>query len=925
MTPRTILREQSVPPTAGRHVAMPLGGIGTGNVSICADGALRQWQVHNIGNHAGTLPHSFFALRVSCVEPPSDQVRVLQAATAGPADEPTPLVNDDAVPDWQLANLRSFGGVADTRFSATYPFARVRYLDPALPVDITLEAFTPLVPFDVDRSALPAGLFAFTIRNTGPVTVHGTLAAALQNAVGWDGVTPIDGVHGQGYGGNTNRVVRDAGWTSVVMENGQLAPNAAGAGQMVLAADTEHSTALAQWTTPDEFFAYLRSRGNADVPNRGMLGGNASDWRRAAPAGATGASPAGRTWNGGLGVPFQLEPGEEQVVRFVIAWCFPNRYVNFDQFGPPRPEWGHTRFWLGNAYATRFTDAQHVVRTVAREWAELHRQTASWTSTFADSTLDDELVEHMAAQLAYVRSPTCFQSADGRFFGFEGVLGASTAMWNGAFGGSCPLNCTHVWNYEQVVAKVFPRLARDMRASEFEVMQAPEGYLPHRVIAPVYLPQLWGQPIGGPDEPALDGMLGAVLKTYREFRHGAGPDWLAAYWAGVNRLLAYVEGTWDPDGTGVLRGVQPSTHDINLRGVNTYIGTLWLAALRAAEEMAGHLGADAAARRFRSLFERGSRGYDELLFTGDYYVQLLADGEPDDLQWGTGCLSDQLLGQWWAHELDLGHVLPAAHVRAALRSIVRHNFRSSFRDMRHGYRVFADGDDAGLVLCSWPHGGRPAVPLRYADEVWTGVEYQVAAHCLREGLATEARTVLDAVAARYDGSRRNPYNEIECGDHYARAMAGWSVLEAATGYQFDATAMALRLSARDVGAALPFVTDRAWGSLRVDTHAVELQCNGGELQLARLELSDHPAERAGTAAAHGSSPHTGAGLTVTFAERLTLTAGQSLRIALPDPSAPRPVPADGTPNGAVRPVGMSVSIGPAPAHHATGTADVDDL
>src|SRR5262249_32449514 len=158
-------------------------------------------------------------------------------------------------------------------------------------------------------------------------------------------------------------------------------------------------------------------------------------------------------------------------------------------------------------------------------------------------------------------------------------------------------------------------------------------------------------------------------------------------------------------------------------------------------------------------------GYDEALFTGEYYIQRLPAGDRTPFQWGVGCLTDQLIGQWWAHQLDLGYVLPAEHVRAAVTAILRHNLRHRFRDLVHPYRVCADGDDAGVVRCTWPHGGRPAVPTRYADETWTGSEYQLAAHCLWEGLNVEGHAILEAVWSRYDGRRRNPYNEIECGDH----------------------------------------------------------------------------------------------------------------------------------------------------------------
>lgn len=551
---------------------------------------------------------------------------------------------------------------------------------------------------------------------------------------------------------------------------------------------------------------------------------------------ATGASGPGTTWNGGLAVPFSLAPGESTEVRFLIAWHFPNRYVDFNQFGP-HPDYGHSRFWLGNDYTRRTPDAVAAAESFIDRWSELQTLTTKWTDAFESSTLPGEAGSRLAALVADVRSPTVFQSADGNVLGFEGVLGASTAMWGGRYGGSCPLNCTHVWNYEQTLSRLFPALEQTMRDTEYDVMQAPEGYIPHRVRVPLYHRQLWDVPIGGPEEPALDGMLGTVLKTYREVRQGAGVDWLSRRWPNVERLLTHIRGMWETD--GVLRGIQPSTHDIDLCGVNSFMGTLWLAALRAAEEMALLLGEDA--KEYRTLFERGSKAYDELLFTGEYYRQVLEPDETRDFQWGDGCLADQLIGQWWAHQLELGYLLPPDHVKTALRNVVRHNLRSGFRDFEHPYRVFADEDDTGLLMCTWPHGGRPDIPTRYCDEVWTGSEYQVAAHCLAEGLVDEGMSILQGLWDRYDGTRRNPFNPIECGDHYIRNAAGWSVLEALTGFRYNALTATLTFAPLEIARTgptwhHPFVAGTGWGTATSTPDSVTLECHAGHLDLRALHL-----------------------------------------------------------------------------------------
>ncbi|QOR69275.1 hypothetical protein IM660_11205 [Ruania alkalisoli] len=828
---------RSIAHAAGRHVALPLGGIGTGNLALGADGALKQWQLHHLGNHRGELPGAMFALRVAQWEPPSNEIRVLQAPPAPPEQTRTPMVNDDHVPTWQRELLTRHRGVQGTTFRGIYPAGRIDYHDDALPVTVSLEAMTPLVPLDTARSSLPAALFTVRITNRSEVSSHGWFGAAMQNLLGADGALPPDGVRAPGYGGNTNRTDRRRDWTALVMDNHTLAPDHHGAGQVVLAADTPGTTALPAFTSADQFLAFLGSRQPFGPRDWAHMPASMADPQPTGTWSAAGLSPEGSTWNGGLAVPFHLEPGQSTQLRLALTWHLPNRYVNFTQFGGIRPEWGASRYFIGNHYTNQFADALDVLDTVAEQWEPLHRDTATWIRTLTESSLGEQAIEHLAALSAVIRSPSFFRTADGRLYGFEGVQGESTTMWSGDVGGSCPLNCTHVFTYEQGLAKLFPELERDMRETDFDVLQAPDGSIPHRLILPTSLGQLWDRSIGGPDEPALDGMLGTVLKTYREVRTGAGAAWLARYRPNVEQVMRYVAGRWDPEGTGVLHGIQPSTHDIDLAGLNPFMGSLWLAALRAAEELARLERDTDAAAHWRSTFEHSSAAYDEMLFTGEYYRQVLEDGDPREFQWGEGCLADQLFGQWWAHTLELGYLLPAEHVRTALQAVVRHNLRTDFTGFTHPYRVFADGDETGLVVCTWPHGGRPEVPTRYADEVWTGVEQQVAAHCLMEGMQDEAEQILTGLWSRYDGRRRNPYNQVECGDHYVRALSGWSVLEARTGQRWNAATGVLRISLPPPGGAWPVLLDTGWGSLLNTDDGPYLECRHGSVEVAGLELT----------------------------------------------------------------------------------------
>lgn len=819
-----------------RHVAMPQGGIGAGQIALAGDGSLRQWQITNQVNHLGFVPDSFFALRASCVEPPQNVIRILQSREALQLpDDQTPLVNDNVIPREQRALLEQYSGVERTHFTGSYPFAKIAYDDAALPVDVRLEAYSPFIPLQAEDSGLPAIQFTFTVTNTLKHRLHGCLAATLQNAVGWDGVTPIDRNHCSLYGGNVNRVLRRATHTSIVMENATLPDDHPGAGQMMLTSLSPGTTRTQErWTRPEQFLRFIEGLSL----DRQATEANCLSARRNKNVIPGAPSPQGETWNGGLIVPFQLAAGETTTITFILSWYFPNRYVNFDQFGPQR-NFGKSRFWLGNAYAARFHDAVEVTEYLIQHRQRLENGSRAWVHGLHNGSLPSWLAETFAAQGSLMRSPTCFWTDDDRFFGFEGSLGASTSMWTGTIGGSCPLNCTHVWNYEMALSKLFPRLEQNMRETDFEHIQAPEGYIPHRTIAPLYLPQMWDVSIGGPHNPALDGMLGTVLKTYREVRQGAGAAWFARLWPRVKRLMDYIMVHWDDNEDGVLEGEQPNTYDIEFYGPNMYIGGLWLAALRAAEEMARLQQEPELASRFHQRFERGSARYDELLWNGEYYIQIIDHSMPLANQFGDGCLSDQLFGQWWAHLLDLGYILPVEHVKTALNSIVRYNRRQGFDGFEHGYRVFADRDDSGLLVCTWPRGGRPEVPVRYCDEVWTGIEYQIGALCIMEGMVEEGIDIVHALRQRYNGTRRNPYNEIECGDHYARAMSGWSVLEALSGFRYNALTETLHFAPmlKQDKLSLPFITGTGWGSfIQTSTGSIQLTCAYGEIHVQQLQL-----------------------------------------------------------------------------------------
>lgn len=859
-TPRLVYEGEHL-----RALAMPLGGIGCGQVAICGDGGLRQWQIFNNICHNAHVPHSFFAIRVRIgrAEPVA---RVLMSAAHYDDDfVPAPSVSDHLVPAASRQLLATLPGVARIRFIGEYPLAQVQYEDDALPVAVTLEAFSPFVPLDADDSGLPSIVFRFQVENQADSPAEVSLLMSQQNAVGWDGETEIRGVRHSAYGGNRNRPFRSGGLCGIEMTSVSLPSNHPRWGQMVAAARNPGASVRARWTSLTALW-------------RDFLADGALTPSRSTP------SRLGRTVNGAVCSRLTIAPGSTGSATFLLAWWFPNRQIDWPQPGFPPADSPTGR--IGNRYAVRFPSARAVAEYVGDNLPRLTDSTLRFREALHDTSLPTPLLDAVSSQVSVIRSPTCFCTEDGRFYGFEGCLGASTP-WERPTGGAGPLNCTHVWNYEMALARLFPALERTMRETEWRHQQHHSGYLPHRVALPLTVPPPWGRPTFGPAQPALDGLLGAVLKTYREYLAGGDLGWLRSLWPHVRLALGYVMSNHDR-GDGVIDGPQLNTYDVGIQGPNTFIGSLYLASLRAGEEMARLVGAPGDAERYRQRFESGRRAMERELWDGEYYIHRFDPATQAAMAYGEGCHSDQLLGQWWAHVLNLGHLFNPDRVRRALASIRRYNLKKSLEGLALSGRRFLRGDEPGLLNCSWPKGGRPLVPLMYSDEVWTGIEYAVAGAMLFEGMVDEALEIVAAARSRQDGRLRSPWNDIEYGDHYVRAMSSWALLEAAAGYRYDAGAASMAFAPR-IGAEdfrCLFVASEGWGRYRQrltgDAFHAELCLHWGQLTLRELTLAVAAARDLRVMvegqAVPASAEWGNASLTLRFAEPITVAAGQALSV-----------------------------------------------
>jgi uncharacterized protein (DUF608 family) len=374
------------------------------------------------------------------------------------------------------------------------------------------------------------------------------------------------------------------------------------------------------------------------------------------------------------------------------------------------------------------------------------------------------------------------------------------------------------------------------------------------------------------ESAAADGQMGCIMKLYRDWQLSGDTDWLRRVWPGAKKALefSWIAGGWDADRDGVMEGVQHNTYDVEFYGPNPLSGVWYLGALRAGEEMARAADDASAADEYHRLFENGKKWIDANLFNGEYYIQKVvgqkaegvaaglrvgmggADPMAPDYQMGEACLADQLLGQYMAHVVDLGYLVDRGNVHKTLRSVYRNNFRADLLDHEAVQRTYAVNDDGGVLIATYPAGKRPEIPFPYFAEIWTGIEYQLAAHLVYEGMLDEAISVVETARRRHDGERRNPWNEPECGHHYARAMSSWAVILALNGFQYSGPEKQLILIPRTPGSGLRsfWTLPSGWGgfshSTSAKTQQVEISAAEGKLTLARLALG-------GTGAAEATS------------------------------------------------------------------------
>ncbi len=793
------------------QTTFPLGGMGAGMIGLEA---------------TGHLAHCSMRHRPNVYR----EDRVFAAITVKRPGSNLALVLEAPVPERKVfGNAGCANGLSNTTFglprfdSATFhglfPFADIKLQARDMPLQAAITGWSPFTPPDADGSSMPVAALEYTFRNPTRKTLEAVFSFASWNIV----------ASASSEGSRVRRT-----------KNGLLFCQA-GSDE----APWEESYFCARIDEP-------ALRINPTWFRSGWFDPLTMAWNDVrdahCPDNPEFAETEAPSPGGTLSLPFALKPGESKTIRLQLSWYSPyssiRAMIGEARDKPnPDPKRNHYRPW----YASRFASVEELAAFWSANYDELRARSARFRDAFFDSTIPAAVTEAIAANLAILKTPTVLRQADGRLWCYEGCCDST---------GCCDGSCTHVWNYAQAIAHLFPSLERTLRETEFLVCQNSEGQQEFRAPLPIAPPIVFRV-------AAADGQLGGLMKVFRDWRISGNTGWLRNIWPRIRQSMDYAIATWDPDHNGVLSEPHHNTYDIEFWGPNGMCSSFYLGALKATACMADALNEDASV--YRGLYEKGRNFVENKLFNGEYFFQkiqwkglrspdptkakgLVSDSystealellkkEGPKYQYGAGCLSDGVLGAWIAEMCGVGEILDSKKVLSHLLAVHKHNLKKDLSRHANAQRpTFALGKEAGLLLCTWPRGNAISLPFPYANEVWTGIEYQVASHLMLMGRVKEGLDIVKAARARYDGRVRSPFDEYECGHWYARALASYGMLQSLSGARYDAVERVLTLTPRVQGDFRCFLaTATGYGLVGVKKGKPFVEVREGEIPVERID------------------------------------------------------------------------------------------
>jgi uncharacterized protein (DUF608 family) len=653
----------------------------------------------------------------------------------------------------QTEPVGPFAAMSSLKFEGEYPFAKYHFEESALPVDVTMEVFNPFIPMDLKNSAIPCVIYTVTVKNTSASQVTVDLLAAQKNALGFQ-----EGKGGGNFGKNQNEWLEQGDTTLIHMTRAGV-DNA----DMVLMTNAAGATAATDWSTTEVLHRAVKVARKLQGPKKSKV------------------SPSGESVKGALLAPLELAPGESKSVTYVLTWHYKGgkhgtgktRIVLEGEGKAKGPAWSSD----GQQYSNWWSSAMDVAAYLKDHLEDLTIRTRRFHDTFYASKLPVWLLDRMSSQIAVLRSQTCWWGADGYFGVWEGCNPDD---------GCCAGNCAHVWHYAQGHARLLPELGRKMRDQDYE-MQVNDGLMPNR---------------HNTRATAADGQFGGILNTYREYLCSPDNRWLESHWPEIKMAMDWGIEHWNPSRDGFMETTQHNTLDGAFSGCSSWIGSLYLTALEATARMADVMGDTASAAEYRRIRASGKKLQNERLWNGEYYIQ--EPGKKRDQDYLDGCHIDQILGEWWADQLNIDRNYPKERSRHAMASLLKYNFLTDFHGHSLKPRQYCEITDGGMKMITWPNKPQPIPGMKYGDEVMTGFEYCAAVSLIQNGMLKEGLMVIKVIFDRYNGRLRtkgvsnvrngpwgysgNPFGDDECGKFYGRSLSVWSALLAVQGFIYNGPA-----------------------------------------------------------------------------------------------------------------------------------------
>jgi uncharacterized protein (DUF608 family) len=767
-------------------IGMPVGGINTGTVYLGGDGRLWLWDIFN-SQQEGIDPKSVdwgTELHVGKKVRSRDGSAYVQ-----PARDIRPMEQGFAfkIQVGKQTYLKKM--IADDWdeivFEATYPMASIRYISKELPLEITANVYSPFIPLDEKSSGLPCTIYSFSIKNNSQMPVSVSILGWLENKVSIRSAGSKDIRRNEVLAEGKLKTVQGS-----INLNGSLLqlqdPDFGTLGIASLGGDSKAITDL-QFPITLASFAQQNEKFTEKTIDQQLIAA--------------------------VRAVYQIKPGATIEAHFSIAWHFANLKLN------------QAIQDKGRYYANWFSSASEVLTYVHQNFSSLSNTSKLWKNTWFDSSLPWWFLERTFSNISTLATTTAHRFRSGRFYAWEGV-------------GCCEGTCTHVWQYAQAVGRIFPGIERDTRQRiDLGLSLQPDGMIWYR-----------GEVV---KTAAIDGQAGTILRIYREHQMSVDKKFLNKNWDKIKLATEWVI-RQDKNQDGMEDTPIENTLDAVWDGEIAWLVGLCIAAVKAAGAMAAEMKDSEFEKICNEYVIKGSRNMEEKLFNGEYFIH-----RPDEIKgreklgsYNT-CHIDQVYGQSWSHQVALGRIIDQEKTLKALQSLWKYNFTPDvgpYIKERTGGRPYALAGEGGLVMNTnpknetRPYGDNITWQLGYFHECMSGFEHQVASHMMAEGMTDEAMVITRMIHDRYHAAKRNPFNEIECSDHYARAMASYGTFITACGFEYHGPNghMAFNPKLNPEKFKAPFTSAAAWGCYEQERGSQKLQASllvqYGELSLNSFSL-----------------------------------------------------------------------------------------